>query len=136
MEVLTPDQKAFFESNGYLVLENRIPMEIIEAIRNEIAAFEEISKGMTAPDDRLDLEPSHTPEEPRLRRIKLPHTQSDVMRDLMYSDHVLAPARDLIGLDPDALDRKSLGLAVDVDRKIEFLEQRLVADWPADIGAE
>lgn len=97
MEVLTADQKAFFDTNGYLVLENRIPMEIIDAIRSEIAAFEEISKGMTAPDDRLDLEPSHTPETPRLRRIKLPHTQSDVMRDLMYSDHVLAPARDLMG---------------------------------------
>ena len=97
MEVLTADQKAFFDTNGYLVLENRIPMEIIDKIRREIAAFEEISKGMTAPDERIDLEPSHTPEAPRLRRIKLPHTQSDVMRDLMYSDHVLAPARDLIG---------------------------------------
>jgi ectoine hydroxylase-related dioxygenase (phytanoyl-CoA dioxygenase family) len=99
MEVLSADEKAFFDTNGYLVLENRIPMDIIEAIRREIAAFEEISKGMTAPDDRIDLEPSHTPEAPRLRRIKLPHTQSDVMRDLMYSDHVLAPARDLIGPD-------------------------------------
>lgn len=99
MEVLSDEKKSFFDTNGYLVLENRIPMEIIEAIRSEIAAFEELSKGMTAPDDRLDLEPSHTAEEPRLRRIKLPHTQSDVMRDLMYSDHVLAPARDLIGPD-------------------------------------
>ncbi|MCY4241969.1 MAG: phytanoyl-CoA dioxygenase family protein [Rhodobacter sp.] len=31
------------------------------------------------------------------RRIKLPHTQSEIVRDLMYSDHVLAPMRDLIG---------------------------------------
>ena len=97
LEVLTPDQKAAFEKDGYLILENRVPPEIITAIHAEIARFEEISRGMSAPDDRLDLEPSHTPEVPRLRRIKLPHTQSDVMRDLMYSDHILAPARDLIG---------------------------------------
>ncbi|MEM8540562.1 MAG: phytanoyl-CoA dioxygenase family protein [Pseudomonadota bacterium] len=99
MEVLTTEQREFFDANGYLVLENRIPMDIIKAIRAEISAFEEISRSMTAPDDRIDLEPTHTPEEPRLRRIKLPHTQSEVMRDLMYSDHVLAPARDLIGPD-------------------------------------
>lgn len=99
MEVLTVKEKSFYESNGYLVLENRIPKDIVEAIRAEISRFEDMSREMTKPDDRIDLEPSHTPSEPRLRRIKLPHTQSDVMRDLMYSDHILAPARDLAGPD-------------------------------------
>ncbi|MEP4434054.1 MAG: phytanoyl-CoA dioxygenase family protein, partial [Hyphomicrobiales bacterium] len=47
--------------------------------------------------DRIDLEDSHTRADPRMRRIKLPHTTSAVMRELMYSDHILAPARDLIG---------------------------------------
>ena len=97
MEVLSNEQKASFEETGYLILENRIPPDIMDQIRAEITRFEDISRGMDAPDDRLDLEPSHTRAAPRLRRIKLPHTQSDVMRDLMYSDHVLAPARDLIG---------------------------------------
>lgn len=45
----------------------------------------------------MDLEDSHTPDAPRLRRIKLPHTTSEIVRDLMYSDHILAPVRDLIG---------------------------------------
>ncbi len=98
-EVLTAEQQAFYAENGYLVLENRVPDGVIQAIRDEIARFEEIAAGMTASDDRLDLEDSHTPEDPRLRRIKLPHTQSDVMRGLMYSDTILAPARDLIGPD-------------------------------------
>ena len=34
---------------------------------------------------------------PRIRRIKLPHTQSDVVKELLYSDSILAPVRDLIG---------------------------------------
>ena len=96
-EVLTGDQEAFYAENGYLVLAGRVPPDIIEAIRDEIRRFEDVARTMTESDEKLDLEDSHTPDEPRLRRIKLPHTQSKVMRDLMYSDHVLAPARDLIG---------------------------------------
>ena len=96
-EVLTGDQEAFYAENGYLVLEGRVPPDIIEAIRNEIRRFEDVARTMTESDEKLDLEDSHAPDDPRLRRIKLPHTQSEVMRDLMYSDHVLAPARDLIG---------------------------------------
>ncbi len=98
-EALTGAQKAFYAEHGYLVLEGRVPPEIIDAIRDEIGRFEDVARTMTGSDDRLDLEDSHTPEEPRLRRIKLPHTQSRVVRDLMYSDHVLAPVRDLIGAD-------------------------------------
>ena len=96
-EVLTGDQEAFYAENGYLVLEGRVPSDVIEAIRDEIRRFEDVARTMTESDEKLDLEDSHTPDEPRLRRIKLPHTQSEVMRDLMFSDHVLAPARDLIG---------------------------------------
>ena len=99
MEVLTESQKSFYGTNGYLLLEERIPPDVIDAIRSEITRFEDIARGMTASDDKLDLEDSHTPDDPRLRRIKLPHTQSEVMRELMYSDHILAPVRDLIGPD-------------------------------------
>ena len=77
----------------------KIEAQTIQAIRDEIARFEDMAAKLTASDDRLDLEDSHTPEDPRLRRNKLPHTQSDVMRDLMTSDIILGPARDLIGPD-------------------------------------
>ncbi len=118
-EALTAEQKAFYEANGYLVLENRIPPAIIDAIRAEIARFEDEARGMTESNDRIDLEDSHTPEAPRLRRIKLPHTTSDVVRDLMTSDHVLAPARDLIGpnlrLHTTKLNMKSAGFGAAVE---------------------
>lgn len=97
LETLTTEQKAFYEENGYLVLPERIPADILQNIRDEIAKYQEQARGLTASNEQLDLEDSHTPEDPRVRRIKLPHTHNKVMRDLMYSDHVLAPARDLIG---------------------------------------
>ena len=98
-EILTKPQTEFYRENGYLLIEDQIPETIMQDLWNEIARFEDIARGMTTSDDRLDLEDTHTPDDPRLRRIKLPHTQSDVVRNLMLSDHILAPARDLIGND-------------------------------------
>ena len=119
MECLTPDQKAAYETNGYLLVENRIPDDWLTKIHAEIAWFEAEAATMTQSNDRLDLEDSHTADDPRLRRIKLPHTISDVFRDLMLSDHVLAPARDLIGpnlrLHTSKLNMKSAGYGAAVE---------------------
>ena len=118
-EVLTPDQIRSFNETGYLVLERHLPDTIIENIRAEIARFEDEARTMTASNDRLDLEDTHTLEDVRLRRIKLPHKISDVVRELMLSDHILAPARDLIGPDlrlhTTKLNMKSAGYGAAVE---------------------
>ncbi|MGR3512513.1 MAG: phytanoyl-CoA dioxygenase family protein [Paracoccaceae bacterium] len=118
-EVLTEAQIAQYETQGYLVLERHLPERILGDIRTEIARFEDEARTMTASNDRLDLEDTHRPDDPRLRRIKLPHTISDVFRDLMYSDHILAPARDLIGPDlrlhTTKLNMKSAGYGAAVE---------------------
>jgi len=98
-EVLTQQQIDSYNENGYVVLERHLPDDIVQNIRTEIARFEDESRNMVESNERLELEDGHTREAPRVRRIRLPHTISDVMRDLMYSDHILAPARDLIGPD-------------------------------------
>jgi len=98
-EILTESQVSSYHDTGYLVLENHLPASVIENIRTEIVRFEDEARGLTASNDRLELEEGHTASQPRVRRIRLPHTISDVMRELMYSDHILAPARDLIGAD-------------------------------------
>ncbi len=122
--VLSAEQQAFYKENGYLVLQHRIPGDVIAAIRSEIARFEEEARGMTESNARLDLEDSHTPDAPRIRRIKLPHTISDVARELMYSDHVLAPVRDLIGPDlrlhTTKLNMKSAGYGAAVEWHQDF----------------
>jgi ectoine hydroxylase-related dioxygenase (phytanoyl-CoA dioxygenase family) len=118
-EVLTAEQIATYNDNGCLVLERHLPDAIIANLRDEIVRFEEEASGMTASNDRLDLEDSHTPEEPRLRRIKLPHTISDPIRELMYSDNILGPARDLIGpnlrLHTTKLNMKTAGYGAAVE---------------------
>ena len=123
-EALTSEQVAFYGEHGYLVLESRIPREVISGLRDEISRFEEEARGMTESNDRLDLEDSHSPEKPRVRRIKLPHMISPVVRDLMHSDHVLAPVRDLIGPDlrlhTTKLNMKSAGYGAAVEWHQDF----------------
>lgn len=118
-KVLSADQIAHYEEHGYLVLERHLPEDILANIRAEIARFEDEARTMTASNERLDLEDTHTTDDPRLRRIKLPHTISDMFRNLMYSDHILAPARDLIGnslrLHTSKLNMKSAGYGAAVE---------------------
>ncbi len=124
MESLTKRQIDFYNEQGYLVLENQVPLSTIEAIRSEISGFKREAKGMTESNECLDLEDSHTPEEPRIRRIKLPHTQSDVVKDLMLSDCILAPVRDLIGpnlrLHTTKLNMKSAGYGAVIEWHQDF----------------
>ena len=49
LETLKPEQVAFYRNQGYLVLENRIPISIIENIRSEIFRFEEEAKQLIDP---------------------------------------------------------------------------------------
>ena len=98
-EVLSESQIKSYQESGYLVLESHLPDDIIDSIRAEIGVFEDESRDMQVSNDRLELEDGHTSEQPRVRRIRLPHKISDVIRELMYSDFILAPARDLIGPD-------------------------------------
>lgn len=118
-EVLSEAQIDHYNEHGFLVLEKHLPDDLMTRIRSEIARFEEEARSMTASNDRLDLEDTHTPDNPRLRRIKLPHTISDLFRDIMYSDHILAPARDLIGPDirlhTTKLNMKSAGYGAAVE---------------------
>ncbi len=98
-EILNSEQIGRYRENGYLVLEDQVPQSVILEVRKEIDRFRCLAKGMIASDHRLDLEDTHRPDDPRVRRIKLPHRQSGIMHDLMHSDQILGPVRDLIGPD-------------------------------------
>lgn len=118
-ETLSQEQISFYNDNGYLLLERRAPEAVMDRVRAEIERFKAMAKGMTASDDRIDLEDTHRPETPRIRRVKLPHKQSEIVNELMLSDHILAPVRDLIGpnlrLHTTKLNMKSAGYGAAVE---------------------
>ncbi|TFL18150.1 phytanoyl-CoA dioxygenase family protein [Jannaschia formosa] len=99
MEVLTAAQRRAYETDGYVVLEGRLSQAELAALHAEVDRYVEKARGLAEGTDELDLEDSHRPDAPRVRRIKLPHTHSKVMAELMRSDTILAPVRDLIGPD-------------------------------------
>ncbi|MEM0990532.1 MAG: phytanoyl-CoA dioxygenase family protein [Pseudomonadota bacterium] len=118
-EALSPKQIDHYRAHGYLVLEGRVPAPVMDTIRAEIARLVDSARGMTASDDKIDLEDSHMPEAPRVRRVKRPDTLSGPIADLMRSDHILAPVRDLIGpdvrLQTTKLNMKSAGYGAAVE---------------------
>ncbi|MEM8813637.1 MAG: phytanoyl-CoA dioxygenase family protein [Pseudomonadota bacterium] len=95
--MLSDSQKAFYEENGYLVLERVLDAEAVTRCLSEIDRFHEEARALTESDDRLDLEDSHTQDEPRVRRIKDPFGNSAVFAEIIASEAILAPVRELIG---------------------------------------
>lgn len=118
-EVLKKAQIDLYHELGGIVVEGRLSPEDLEEARAAIAASFDEARSLKESNDRLDLEDSHTPDAPRIRRIKLPHTQYDVFKRLMTSDAILAPVRDLIGpnlrLHTSKLNMKSAGFGAAVE---------------------
>ena len=118
-ETLTQAQIDHYNETGYLILERRVPADVMSSVRGEIARLCQPARGMTASDDKLDLEDSHTPAKPRVRRVKRPDRQSKLFDQLMRSDWILAPVRDLIGPDlrlhTSKLNMKSAGFGAAVE---------------------
>ena len=53
-----------------------MPLDVIAKCHAEIARIRKEARQLTAHTDQIDLEDSHTRDDPRIRRIKLPHKQS------------------------------------------------------------
>ncbi|MEL6168621.1 MAG: phytanoyl-CoA dioxygenase family protein [Pseudomonadota bacterium] len=123
-EVLTEDQMARYRESGAIVVENRVGADVLAAIDAEIDRFRDEARALTESNDQVDLEDTHTPDNPRVRRIKRPDLNSDVMRALLYSDTILAPVRDLLGPDlrlhTSKLNMKSAGFGAAIEWHQDF----------------
>lgn len=106
MIVLTAEQKAQFEQQGYLLVNDAVSESQLRALREWFSGWVEESRGHDAAYGetldgraRFDLEPGHSAERPALRRVNAPTDISDdyyqVMRDSRMTDCVA----DLIGPD-------------------------------------
>jgi len=95
--MLSPDQIQFYRTQGYLGVEAVFsPAEVAE-LRRVTDEFVEKSRAVTASDAVFDLEPSHTPAQPRLRRLKSPTKQHTVYRQALSHPKLLAIVSQLIG---------------------------------------
>src|SRR5882724_11324884 len=70
--VLSQMQRESYFERGYLLVEKAVPMNWIEQIRAVTAEMVERSRQQKTSDAVFDLEPGHSAERPRLRRLSSP----------------------------------------------------------------
>lgn len=104
--MLTQDQIDFYRENGYLTLANILtPDEVAEA-NDIIDDFIEKSRTVRESSGHCELEPDHTPEHPRVRRLGNPAAYHPLFDTVRRSDHILNCLVPLIGPDIRALGNK------------------------------
>lgn len=69
MRRLTEAQKKFYEDEGYLLLPSWISDAWINRLTGAMNRFIETSRTLTASSTSILVEPTHTPANPRLRRV-------------------------------------------------------------------
>ena len=95
--MLTREQIEFYHTNGYLGVENVLSKQEVEELRRVTDEFVEKSREITEHTSVFDLEPGHTPQTPRLRRLKSPTKQHPVYDQTLRHDAILDIVAQLIG---------------------------------------
>src|SRR6201997_1121988 len=71
--MLSPADLATYRRDGFIVLPDILTRDEVEALRRVTDELVHKARSVAANDDIYDLEDSHSPDEPRVRRIKTPH---------------------------------------------------------------
>ena len=95
--MLTPDQVASYQTNGYITVDNLIPPETIAELRRVTDQFVEASRQVTEHTPDFDLEPGHTPHAPRLRRLKHPERLHPAYDQILRNRTIIDIVAQLVG---------------------------------------
>src|SRR4051794_4854325 len=95
--MITQEQVEFYRENGYIMVENLADAAALERMREVIRGYVDKASGIKDHDDIYDLEPGHTPERPRVRRIKKPHVVDPVFMEVLTSPAMMEVSRALLG---------------------------------------
>ncbi len=98
MVIETADQE-IFRKQGFIHVGPVLTAEKLRALQNETDAIVDAARGVEVHNEIYDLEATHTPKRPRVRRIKTPHLFFPVFEDLARDTAVTDPVADLIGQD-------------------------------------
>ena len=95
--MLTKEQINFYHENGYLGVEGVLSNDEVAELRRITDEFVQLSASVTEHTAAFDLEPGHTPESPKLRRLKDPVIQHDVYKNCLHHPGILDIVKQLIG---------------------------------------
>ncbi|HUA51273.1 MAG TPA: phytanoyl-CoA dioxygenase family protein [Candidatus Sulfotelmatobacter sp.] len=97
--VLSQGQRERYFAQGYLLVENAVPMDWIERLRAVTDAMVERSRHQTKSDEVFDLEPGHSAATPRLRRLSSPVIHHPLYWEFIATSPLGDIAADLLGPD-------------------------------------
>lgn len=95
--MLNAEQIAFYHDNGFLTVENVLTSAEVAELRRVTDEFVDKSRAVSANDDVFDLEPNHSPDNPRLRRLKNPILHHPLYDQMLRHEAILAMIEQLIG---------------------------------------
>jgi phytanoyl-CoA hydroxylase len=86
-----------YRETGYLVVPDVLDAALLARVRGALDRLVADASAVSAHTDVYDLEPSHTPETPKVRRIKLPHTHTPVFWELAQHPPLVSILEKLLG---------------------------------------
>ncbi len=109
---------AAYRRDGFIVLPDILMPEEVEALRRVTDEFVHNARNIAANDEVYDLEESHSPDEPRVRRIKAPHLHDPEYARTARHPKIVEVLQDLWGtvrFDTGKLNMKSAGYGAPVE---------------------
>jgi len=95
--VLSREQREFYFENGYLLLEEFVSRQWLDRLWEVSNTFIERSRELTESNAMLALDPAHSAEHPRLRRLIDPTEHHPLYWDYVSQGPLVDVAEDLLG---------------------------------------
>lgn len=95
--MISEQDVAFYREHGYIVVPGLLDSGTLSAMRQVIAEFIEGARGVESHTDLYDLEPTHRPDAPRVRRLKIPHLRHEIFRRVMRTPRMVEILKQLLG---------------------------------------
>ena len=95
--MLSEKEVQAYRDNGFIMAQSLIEPALMDAIRAEVDEVVAKSRDVAENDDVYDLEDTHSMLEPRVRRLKVPHTYCDAVARVARHPGMVSILRQLIG---------------------------------------
>lgn len=95
--MITDEDVEFYREQGYLVVKDAVDPATLSRLRQSIAEILAGAKGLETHTNVYDLEPTHRPDAPRVRRIKTPHLHFQLFRDFARTTGMVEILKALLG---------------------------------------
>jgi ectoine hydroxylase len=80
-QIISPEQRETYERDGYLQLAGFVDSDTLDDLKKASIEFVELSRDLQTSGKVLDLEPGHTEQTPRIRRLNSPVDNHETFRN-------------------------------------------------------